>query len=465
MARKIEQWAESLSTEQLSGWLTGFLAEEDVFDRRALFRLASWGAGALGALIIAILAGQSSSGQKRELLVAADLSRQAQQIQTVAKDSQSDSRRLALAIDTLGSDRDRLYSRMTVIEQSLDSVTGLLARLPKPGAQAAVEAPPAPAALAPPPQVPVAAAPPSTDEKTPAKVADNAKVIVAPKVVASAAAAPAPLPVPAPVASPQVADAATAKPAVPPNAAPAASAPPSAAYTSLVGSKSIMAPPDPAAAKLSEPAAATATEPTPPPVETVASIPSTSDATPIAVGHTEFGVDLGGANSVAGLRALWRGLKSNTALAGLRPIIVVKERSSGLGMQLRLVAGPLNDAAAAAKFCAPLTESGRACETSVFDGQRLAVKDEQPKIEAPKTGTPRAEAPKTESPQTEATTGEPARAEQAKPIRITPLPPPRRQTQKRASQRTRPVEQRSERPEEPAQPRPRSWLQSVLGIS
>ncbi len=81
-------------------------------------------------------------------------------------------------------------------------------------------------------------------------------------------------------------------------------------------------------------------------------------------------MDVGGANSLGGLRALWRGLKSNTALAALRPIIVV--------MQLRLVAGPLADAAAAAKICAALLESQRPCETTVFDGQRLAMKAEEP---------------------------------------------------------------------------------------
>ncbi len=98
--------------------------------------------------------------------------------------------------------------------------------------------------------------------------------------------------------------------------------------------------------------------------------------------RTEFGVDVGGANSVAGLRALWRGLlksRSNAALAALRPIIVVKEANTGLGMQLRLVAGPLSDAAAAAKICAAMVENQRTCETTVFDGQRLAMQaDEAP---------------------------------------------------------------------------------------
>ena len=96
----------------------------------------------------------------------------------------------------------------------------------------------------------------------------------------------------------------------------------------------------------------------------------------LTVRRTEFGVDVGGANSIPGLRALWRGLiksRANAALTKLRPIIVIKENTNGLGMQLRLVAGPINDAAAAAKICASLTVSDRSCSTAVFEGQRLAV--------------------------------------------------------------------------------------------
>ena len=102
--------------------------------------------------------------------------------------------------------------------------------------------------------------------------------------------------------------------------------------------------------------------------------------TQVAVNRTEFGVDVGGANSVGGLRALWRGLlksRSNAPLAALQPIIVIKEGTNGLGMQLRLVAGPLNDAAAAAKICAHLVENDRPCATTVYDGQRLAMKADE----------------------------------------------------------------------------------------
>jgi len=145
-----------------------------------------------------------------------------------------------------------------------------------------------------------------------------------------------------------------------------------------------MAPPDAAAAKLIEPEAPAKPFGAAPMPDVVASVGADAEAEAIApkIQRTEFGVDVGGANSVGGLRALWRGLlksKSNAPLAALRPIIVVKEGSGGLGMQLRLVAGPLSDAAAAAKICATLIENQRTCETTVFDGQRLSIKgDEQP---------------------------------------------------------------------------------------
>ena len=61
----------------------------------------------------------------------------------------------------------------------------------------------------------------------------------------------------------------------------------------------------------------------------------------------------------------------------------MKEANNGLGMQLRLVAGPLSDAAAAAKICAAMLEGKRAtCETTVFDGQHLALKDDEPPASA-----------------------------------------------------------------------------------
>jgi hypothetical protein len=163
----------------------------------------------------------------------------------------------------------------------------------------------------------------------------------------------------------------------------------------LMAPKPMMAPPDPTAGKLLEPAKSATAPVTMPKPEADADAraegaeaegPDAASAGVAALQRTEFGVDVGTANSIAGLRALWRGLlksRSNAALTTLRPIIVVKEGNNGLGMQLRLVAGPLSDAAAAAKICAGMGENNRPCETTVFEGQRLAIKAEDPDAKSP----------------------------------------------------------------------------------
>jgi hypothetical protein len=371
MARDSDHLAGGFDTENTGGFLSGFLAEEDEFDRRALWRLGSWGAASVGAVIVAVLANQSSIGLRRDQVASADLARQSQQIQSVAKDSLNETRRLASAIDTLNGDRDRLYSRVTVLEQGLESVTGAVARQNSAAAPAqpvltpsrTAESQPAVQNLPPAPVSPVATTQAKNAEKPPTDVA-----------------VPQSGPVTVSSLGPATSNAPAATPATP-----------------LMPSKSMMAPPDPAAAKLSEPepdkpAKTITAAPTP---EVVAAASPADDAEAegsqaaapkLAVQRTEFGIDVGGANSVGGLRALWRGLlksASNAPLTTLRPIIVIREGSSGLGMQLRLVAGPLSDAAAAAKICAVLIENRRTCETTVFDGQRLAMTaDEQPATSA-----------------------------------------------------------------------------------
>src|SRR5207253_9715226 len=85
-------------------------------------------AGSAAAVTHAAMASQSSIGLRRDHIAATDLARQSQQIASVAKETQTEARRLASAIDTLNGDRDRLYSRVTVLEQGLDSVTGAIAR-------------------------------------------------------------------------------------------------------------------------------------------------------------------------------------------------------------------------------------------------------------------------------------------------------------------------------------------------
>ena len=424
MARDSDNLARSFEIEDAGGLLTGFLAEEDQFDRRSLWRLGSWGAGAVGAVIVAVLAHQSSIGLRREQIANADLARQSQQIQSIAKESQHETRRLASAIDTLNGDRDRLYSRITVLEQGLDSMTGSITRqnaaagspqaTPQPSSTVASSiAPSAPVSSSALPASPVApstttsASPPSPATSasaassapgslwpaSPAKaeppVAKSAVPAVAPVATVAAANDAAMPDKPPPVAAASEPASVTATPPTRPMASNAPAATPA---TPLMPAKSIMAPPDAAAGKLLAPdtppdTAEAASDP-----EVVAATTSSddakADATPgvSTVQRTEFAVDVGTANSVGGLRALWRGLlksKSNAALAALHPIIVVKEGNNGVGMQLRLVAGPLSDAAAAAKICAAMLEGKRTtCETTVFDGQQLALKDDEPQASA-----------------------------------------------------------------------------------
>jgi hypothetical protein len=445
MAKNSDQRAGGFEAENTGGVLSGLLAEEEHLDRRAMFRLGTWGVVSVGAVVAAVLASQSNMKSRHDESAALDLTRQSQQIQSVAKESQNETRRLASAIDTLNSDRDRMYSRLTSLEQGLESVTGAIARQ-----NAAAAPPPAAASPAATPAVatPPAATPPAAPQLVAQSTAPEPAPVIAPVMTVAAA-----VPTTEKSASErrgeskkstqaQVAPVAAATPA-PSNAAPATSAMP------LMASKSMIGPPDPAAGKLIEPkliepetpakpvaapatpapatpsavAPAAAAPITPAPATSAAASPAATptptqattpepaprvaavapaadkpvadkpaagkkdgpDAAPaaapqLAVKRTEFGVDVGGANSVSGLRALWSGLlkwRSNAALAALQPIIVVKESNNGLGMQLRLVTGPRTDAAAAAKICASMMISDRHCETTVYDGQRLALKAEE----------------------------------------------------------------------------------------
>jgi hypothetical protein len=108
----------------------------------------------------------------------------------------------------------------------------------------------------------------------------------------------------------------------------------------------------------------------------VASNDATPPANPDAPTRTEFGVDLGGEKTVDGLRARWASLRGNhgSALDGLRPLISVKEGTKAGTVELRLVAGPVANAAAAARICARLQTSGVPCIPTVFDGQRLSLR-------------------------------------------------------------------------------------------
>jgi hypothetical protein len=490
VAKDSDQSAGSFEAEKTGGGLAGLLAEENEYDRRALWRIGAWGLAAVAAVVVAAMTNQSSIGWRRDQLAAADLTRQAQQLQTVARESQNETRRLAAAIDTLNNDRDRLYSRVTVLETGLDSVTGAIARQNAAGPTASAPAPPvtpSKTSAAPPTAASAAAAAPDPE-------AAQANQTAAPAIAPVATAAPAATPPAAtaaapekprmdmakleskPEAKPEARLEAKSKPEPKPEAKPEsksevrsksepkieprieakteaktepktepkkteaksdriepkiepkteqeapapawrapqaaplagplapanASARPFAAITLIppsvttaAPSASMLGPPDPAAGKLIEPPKAANAGPSPAPVaDAMASVTTKENdssetvSAKLPVQRTEFAVELGGANSVNGLRALWRTVRSHADLAELRPIIVIRESKTGLGMQLRLAAGPLHDAAAAARICATLVEGGRSCETTVFDGQRLAMSADEVQPFGVKSATP-----------------------------------------------------------------------------
>jgi hypothetical protein len=75
---------------------------------------------------------------------------------------------------------------------------------------------------------------------------------------------------------------------------------------------------------------------------------------------------------------------------------------------LRLVAGPLSDAAAAAKLCAVLSEKDRDCAPAAYDGQRLSFKPDDADIK-PVAPAPPASSRKKNSLQKRAAYEEPVR--------------------------------------------------------
>lgn len=89
---------------------------------------------------------------------------------------------------------------------------------------------------------------------------------------------------------------------------------------------------------------------------------------------TQFGIDLGGAMTMDGLRTLWNETRRThgRALQGLRPVIGIVENARAKTTEFRLIAGPLLNATAAGRLCAELMASGRdSCQATIYEGQRL----------------------------------------------------------------------------------------------
>lgn len=324
MAKKTDTSSDGLGPDDEDGWLSGMVADEDDLDRPSLWRLGAWGVGAIGATIVGLMAVQLPVNAQRTQLAGGDMAGHTQKIEHAIRENGLEARRLAAAIETLGGDRDRAFTRLSALEQGLEGVTGSISKMDERMA---------------PVSWPSAATP----------VLDSLPVIVAAPQTVVAAAAPAAVPARA-EATPAPAVERIEVAAIEPQATVIPAKPPSV----------IEAKPIP------ELQAATETNAAP----QVA--PAQDDA---LAARTDFGIDLGSANSMDGLRALWRGISGThkTQLEGLRPVIAVQERKNGLGVQLRLIAGPIKDAATAARICAVLSDADRDCKTAAFEGQRLSL--------------------------------------------------------------------------------------------
>lgn len=295
--------------------------DEERFDMGALWRLSLWALAAAVAVGLAILAGYTDAGAQRIRLAwsGANVPLDGNRAHPPASfdrsaDADGETRRIAQQVRALSADRERLVARLDALEKSLEDVTGSIVRQPQP-------VPPGPAV---------------------ADLPDVRRI---------------PAPEPATPTKPETAPAAQA-----PEIGWAASvAHPAMRFDQLLATAR------PASGGTSAHAA---------PAETVAA-PAETPVAPAAttVPRMEFGVDIGGGATVSAMRALWLSIRGShpTLLDGLRPVLTIRDGPRGT-TELRLIAGPLANAAAAARLCGSLGAVGLTCQPAVFDGQRLALR-------------------------------------------------------------------------------------------
>src|SRR2546430_14006422 len=101
MAKDSDHLAGAFETENTGGVLSGLLAEENEFDRSTLWRIGSWGVGAVAARVVALMARPTWRGWRRGRHAGAVLARLAREIPHLTPDSMTETRRLSPAIRPL----------------------------------------------------------------------------------------------------------------------------------------------------------------------------------------------------------------------------------------------------------------------------------------------------------------------------------------------------------------------------
>jgi hypothetical protein len=285
------------------------------FNRRTMLRLSYWGLAAVLALAMTAVVGFSTSGSQRAAMVFAALTGSPPPAQVSAQasprsDLESETRRLNEAIRLLAADRDRLLTRIASIEHSLEDVTGSINR------ESAMSRP----SEGNPESAPLPAKASVLEMGTPGAFSAGSRSAALPDAPEWMANTPAPWP------SPSVAVTVVPTP-----------------EASQVGAA---------------------------PVTTAALANENARTTPAS--KTEFGVDIGSAQDLDTLRAMWSQTRARypALLSRLHPVFSVQEGTP----ELRLIIGPLPNASAAARLCAALGAGDILCSARIFEGQRFALR-------------------------------------------------------------------------------------------
>jgi len=91
---------------------------------RHLWRMTLWGATAASALLVAVLTSRSEVGAERASLALGSLRGHSHLAAAHPADMQAETRRLSEAVRGLAAQDDQIKSRLAVIEQNVDSITG-----------------------------------------------------------------------------------------------------------------------------------------------------------------------------------------------------------------------------------------------------------------------------------------------------------------------------------------------------
>jgi hypothetical protein len=297
------------------------------FRMREFLRIFVWGLVASVSLTLAIFAGSTEAGsdrarhaalQVREVVLPSGI-KPARPLDAV------EGRKLAETVRVLTADRERLLARIAALEHNVDDMTGSIKRVEKTArvVPTTIEQPFSPVTALPPRppaglQPVLAAAPPASSP-----AASSSHVLTPMRQPPAPAAAPTPAPDPAP---------------------------PAEEVTASVNTQNNV---QDAAVPLPEPRPA--------------------QANPVT--KRQFGLDLGGAPTEDALRPVWAGAmrKHGALLQTLRPLVLNREHPRGGGGEYRLIAGPIANAAKAARFCAAITATGGVCQPTMYEGgQKLA---------------------------------------------------------------------------------------------